>query len=327
VQTGKVLDNPGIASQEHGKEAAHIHGETFLGPIVSIIIPTFNRAALLQSCVESVQQQTFHDWELLLINDGSTDNTAEVLNGLAVRDPRIRPISNPRNLGLPATRNIGIRNARGRFVLFLEDDIKAAPDCLEVLLARATVAQKQNVRFGAIVPALILIQLDREALLTNGWRGRIQAIRKPCLINPVTGMVYRNFDPRALGTEIDDAHACSLFPREVFDEVGWYDNKHFKVNFLYEDTDMAFRIRKAGYKLIFEPRAVLHHYLALNGGCRGATARYLLGFFANHSIFVMKHYPRRALFMLPAAWIEIALISLSGTALFVARKLRRSRGG
>jgi glycosyltransferase involved in cell wall biosynthesis len=89
-------------------------------PLVSVIIPTYNRAAFLAEAVDTVLAQTFTDYELLIVDDGSTDRTAAVVGGIA--DPRVHSVSLPHS-GSPArARNAGITRARGRYVAFLDSD-------------------------------------------------------------------------------------------------------------------------------------------------------------------------------------------------------------
>ena len=89
-------------------------------PLVSVVIPTYNRVALLAEAVRSVLAQTFTDFELIVVDDGSTDHTKAMVDGLA--DPRVRVISLPHS-GLPGrARNAGITQARGRYVAFLDSD-------------------------------------------------------------------------------------------------------------------------------------------------------------------------------------------------------------
>ena len=77
-------------------------------PTVSVIMPTFNRAGLLTEAIESVRAQTFQDWELLLVDDGSIDHTPQAVEAHRARDSRIRAIRQP-NQGLSAARNAGLR--------------------------------------------------------------------------------------------------------------------------------------------------------------------------------------------------------------------------
>lgn len=91
--------------------------------LVSIIIPNFNRGDLIRETLESIQSQTFHSWECLIVDDGSTDKSFEIIREFEKRDSRIRLIKRDRNpKGAPACRNIGIEHSRGEFILFLDSD-------------------------------------------------------------------------------------------------------------------------------------------------------------------------------------------------------------
>lgn len=89
-------------------------------PIVSIIMPTYNRAFCLNRAVESVLRQTYHDFELIIIDDGSTDDTTKVINGFS--DKRIVHLRHEKNMGAAAARNLGIQMAKGDFIAFQDSD-------------------------------------------------------------------------------------------------------------------------------------------------------------------------------------------------------------
>jgi glycosyltransferase involved in cell wall biosynthesis len=101
-------------------------------PVVSIIIPSFNRAELIAETLDSVRRQTFADWEAIVVDDGSTDATLEIASRCEAREPRIRVLSRNREpKGAAACRNIGLAAARGDYVIFLDSDDMLAPDCLK----------------------------------------------------------------------------------------------------------------------------------------------------------------------------------------------------
>jgi glycosyltransferase involved in cell wall biosynthesis len=104
-------------------------------PHISIIIPTYNRRALLAECIASVQAQTFTGWELIVVNDCSPDDTWAWLAGQAQTEPRLHPLQPPRNLKNPAARNFGLQHARGQYALFLDDDDRLPPDALAIHLS------------------------------------------------------------------------------------------------------------------------------------------------------------------------------------------------
>ncbi len=99
-------------------------------PIVSVLIATYNRAEWLAQAIGSVRAQTFTDWELIIVNDGSTDGTRAWLDRLASEDARVRPIHQD-NRGLAAARNAGIRVATGTYLAIIDDDDAWMPEKLE----------------------------------------------------------------------------------------------------------------------------------------------------------------------------------------------------
>lgn len=103
-------------------------------PLVSVVMPLWNRATVVRAAVESVQAQTFTGWELVVVDDGSTDDSVAVVRGLAAFDPRITVVA-AEHRGVSATRNDGLRRARGRYVAFLDTDNQWRPTYLQVVLA------------------------------------------------------------------------------------------------------------------------------------------------------------------------------------------------
>jgi len=99
-------------------------------PQVSVVIPTYNRADLIPQTLLSVAEQTLTDWECIIVDDGSTDNTRAVVEGLSARDARFRYVWQE-NSSASAARNHGIRLARGEFIAFLDSDDLFPPDKLQ----------------------------------------------------------------------------------------------------------------------------------------------------------------------------------------------------
>ena len=98
-------------------------------PTVSVIIPTYNRAHLITRAIRSVLDQTYGDFELIVVDDGSTDNTEGIVNGF--NDPRIRYIRHDKNRGVAAARNTGIKAARGSYIAFQDSDDEWLPAKME----------------------------------------------------------------------------------------------------------------------------------------------------------------------------------------------------
>jgi len=123
-------------------------------PEVSIIIPTYNCEDYIAQALESVFAQTYSNFEIIVVDDASTDSTLEIVRSF--EDPRLKVIARPRNKGVSSVRNCGIRQAKGRWIALLDSDDWYAPERLEKLLK---VASKQNA--DLIADDLFLIR-DRE---------------------------------------------------------------------------------------------------------------------------------------------------------------------
>lgn len=102
-------------------------------PRLSFIVPSYNFAAHVSECVESILRQSIKDIEVIVVNDGSSDNTAEILEHLASLDERIKPI-NKINEGVSIARNTGLLAAKGKYVSFVDADDYLAPEYAEYML-------------------------------------------------------------------------------------------------------------------------------------------------------------------------------------------------
>ena len=102
-------------------------------PSISVIVPVYQAENFIRDCVESVRQQTFSDWELLLVDDGCTDGSPAICDELARADDRIRVFHKEKNGGVSETRNVGLDHARGTCIAFLDSDDRYEPQCLETL--------------------------------------------------------------------------------------------------------------------------------------------------------------------------------------------------
>ena len=101
-------------------------------PLVSIITPVYNAERFLSDTIKSVQNQTYKNWEILLIDDCSKDNSAQIIKEFQKYDNRIKYIKLKKNSGASVSRNEGIRNAKGRFIAFVDSDDIWKPEKLEI---------------------------------------------------------------------------------------------------------------------------------------------------------------------------------------------------
>ena len=121
-----------------------------MAPDISILVPVYNTAKYLPACLDSVLSQSMPDFEIIAVNDASTDNSLEILSEYAARDPRIRIISHEKNKGLLAGRLTGIRAARGKFLMFLDSDDCFLPGILQAVLELAGKTGADIVDFSVV---------------------------------------------------------------------------------------------------------------------------------------------------------------------------------
>ena len=119
-------------------------------PRISVIIPCYNLAHFLPDTIASLKAQTVDDWEAVIVNDASPDNTAAVARDLAAADPRIRVVTNPKNLYLAGALNVGSEAALGRYVIPLDADNMIGPRTLEILGGALDGARDVDIAYGSV---------------------------------------------------------------------------------------------------------------------------------------------------------------------------------
>ena len=106
-----------------------------MSSLVSIITPSYNSSKFIKDCVASVFSQTYKNWEMIIVDDCSKDNSKEIIKELAAKDKRIKPIFLEKNVGAAKARNVAIRQAKGKYVAFLDSDDLWNPKKLEKQLS------------------------------------------------------------------------------------------------------------------------------------------------------------------------------------------------
>jgi glycosyltransferase involved in cell wall biosynthesis len=117
-------------------------------PLVSVVVPAYNRGGTIARSLESISAQTYQNWQAIVVDDGSADATAEIVGTLAREDARFRLIRHAHNRGAQAARNTGIRAARGSWIAFLDADDQFLPDSLRVRLLAARAEGRWVVHSG-----------------------------------------------------------------------------------------------------------------------------------------------------------------------------------
>ena len=106
-------------------------------PVVSIIVPCYNSGRFIRATLEAVRAQTFTDWECIVIDDASGDDSAAIVAAMAAEDPRIVPVRLEKNLGAAGARNAGLERVRGDYIAFLDSDDYWVPEKLKCQVAHA----------------------------------------------------------------------------------------------------------------------------------------------------------------------------------------------
>ena len=284
---------------------------------VSIILPTYNRGGLIEDCIFSVVRQTYSDFELIILDDCSNDETGSIVLKLSKKDKRIRYFRNENRMGLPGNRNKGLFFAKGNFVFFIEDDMELDPKCIELLVGDISYLCSKGFKVGGITPSIITECKDeyRFGILNEALRKASKKMNSPCVINKVTGVHFYNFSADFSDLqEVPDMHACSFYAKKAILSVGGYDHVRYNGNYLYEETDLNIRISRNGYSFYFEPEAILHHKVVSSGGCKVNIKRYVYYYITNHIKFVTKNYGIRAVYMIPSFLVFIMFIGLKTIA-------------
>jgi hypothetical protein len=186
-----------------------------MGPQVSVIMPVYNGGAQLGRAIDSILQQTFDDFELVIVDDGSTDDTPTVLRRMSSADQRVRIICG-RHAGLVAALNEGCANARGTYLARMDADDVAMPDRLGAQVRQMAA----NPRLGVLGGAVTVVDASDRVLYQMRYPTRDSAIRK------------------TLPTDCPFAHPAVMMRRSVFERTGGY-----RPAFVHaEDYDLWLRI-------------------------------------------------------------------------------------
>ena len=205
---------------------------------ISIVIPLFNAQAYVHRFVESLQAQTFKNFEAIFVNDQTPDQSAEILTGMASSDPRIKLIQHPRNLGAGAARNTGIRTATGETLCFADPDDLLPPTSLEV---RYAAFKKHN----AIVRACHDEINSDGAILTHETRPE----GLPEICTPSDAAQRFGANPFLC------AHWTWLFPTKMLQRLGIFNEENTRTA---EDIIFLVRLFFHVSKLVWIPDTVYH---------------------------------------------------------------------
>lgn len=241
------------------------------GPTVSIIVPIYNGEEYLRECLDTIQQQSFTDFEILCINDGSIDGSEEILKELAGKDTRIK-IFSKENGGLSSARNYGLSQATGEYVLFVDCDDGIAPNTLNTLIKEAKHNNADVVVFGIDThhyPAVGKIPDWIEK--RNPVKNEVFPTYTPHILFDVSGakpFAVRDFVKRSLLVEHNIWFAegirfgeDTVFPFEFFpaaQNITFITNKFYWYRCLHEGSMMANANNAIAVKAANHTRIIAH---------------------------------------------------------------------
>lgn len=226
-------------------------------PGISVIVPVYQAEQFLPACVRSVTDQTFSDWELLLVDDGCTDGSPALCDALAAADSRVRALHQPQNAGVSEARNRGLREARGEYIAFLDADDALEPQALEILWnlrsqagADSAACAHRNLYPGgetSVEPVLPAGVYDRQGIL----EGIVYPLLGDRLAQPVfNGFIWRY-----------------LFSAQILREAGitfegaYLEDEIFLMEYFCSARKLAVT-EEPLYRYLLNPASATHRYMA-----------------------------------------------------------------
>ena len=246
-----------------------------MNSLVSIIIPTSNRCDLLKSCLRSIRRSTYHNYETIVINNGSSDGTEAMVQS---EYSDVQLIETERNLFAARGRNLGVRKAHGEYLLFIDDDNEIDPKMIEELVSLFN----SDLRIGLAGPKMYYC--GSKNLLW--WTG--------ASIDLLTSRTnYRGLNCPDIGqydhpTETGHIPNVVMVKRDVYDLIGGFDEV-YKMS--YSESDFAMRAIRKGYKVMYCPQAVTYHNTLLPGRSASLFKVPMRAyFFARNRVIYMKKF-------------------------------------
>ena len=215
-------------------------------PAVSVIILNYNGVSLLERCLSSVLNSDYQNFEILFVDNASTDESVDFAKKKFGNDARLRMIQCQENFGFAKGNNIGVKHAKGKYLIFLNTDTEVSPAWLSELV---TIMENDSTLGAA--------------------QSRLMRLDSPQLFDSVGDIMDYYGGAFSMGhgekddgqyniiTEIFSAKgAAFIVKRSIFENVGMFDSKF--VSFL-EDVDLCWRIWLNGYRIVYAPKSVVYH--------------------------------------------------------------------
>ena len=249
------------------------------GPLVSVIVATRNREAYLPDLLESLAKQSFRSFEVIIVDDSDRKESRKAVS-LTVRrflgSLKIKLLRNPRRLGIPRSLNRGLLAARGRIVAFTDDDCIVDRTWLENIVRWYRYPNIGGVG-GRVIP------VDNDARWVPEHRPYPGVVGKVLR----SGEVVSNFDLDVGPVLVDCLPGANMsFRRDLLLKAGGF-SQAYEGNAYRFETDLSLRIKRLGYRIVFDPRAIVYHRRAPRGGARVNAYKWNYWFARNHTVFLL----------------------------------------
>ncbi len=227
--------------------------------LISVVVLNWNGRQVIERCLQSLQGQTYEPLEIIMVDNASTDDS---LSFVKEKFPHVKLVLNERNLGFGGGNNVGIRASQGKYIMMLNNDTRLDLKCIEELKR----ALEKDPKYG-VCASKILLEYEDNLIDAAGivvcpdglsiGRGRLEK-----------GSTY---DEEA---EVFFASDCAcLYRREMLEDIGLYDEDFFAYA---DETDMGWRAQLAGWKCVYNPKAVVHHLHSASSGTYSPFKAYLV---------------------------------------------------
>jgi len=221
-----------------------------VAPLCSVIVVNWNGRELLGPCLEGLQQQRWQDFEVLLVDNASTDGSAPWVRA---HFPEVRVIENVRNLGFAGGANVGLAAAQGEHLVLLNNDAYPEPDFLQALVETA----REDARVGMVAGVLVFAHRP-ERIASAGMRMQWDGVA----IDHLAGRP-RSCLPDTPVEIFGPSGGAALYRRAMIQEIGPFRAELFAY---LEDVELAWRAQLAGWKCLLAPKAVARHVYSATSG-------------------------------------------------------------
>lgn len=211
--------------------------------LFSIIIPCYNQAAYLSECLDSLLEQSYENWEAIIVNDGSTDNTNEIATLYCRKDDKIK-LFQKQNGGLSSARNYGIQHAQGERIIFLDADDVFYSNCLSEVVKK-------------------LSKMNDDTLIQYGYSYFKENIKKP--FHTVSPVVQHTLIPAILFANLGPCHSICI-SKKLVEQAGYFDENLKSL----EDWDYWIRAAKCDAKLSIINKPLVKYRYVKNSMSRNA---------------------------------------------------------